>query len=198
MRKKVLAEIISFLFHPVLFVLFIPFLVVYKYTASGIYALKWQVFSSTFLLLGIILFILGRIKGVFQDIDLSKKEDRTKFFILVLVLSLFYILLSIYLSGVFSPLPVIVIGLCFGVLAFYIMNFLMKPSMHMAVACAYVITVGLLYGWLPLILAICILPVVAWARIVLGKHTLQEILAGGLIGVITTLATFLIGKSLLY
>lgn len=188
------AKFVSLLFNPIVFFLIMPFLVVYRQTQSGTYALKWQIFSSIFLFLGLVLFIIGRIKGSFSDEDVSKREERYKFYILLYILGFAYFLIAIFLKGVFFPLSIITFGIILGILVFNFVNRFIKASIHVAVSVAFVITIGFLYGWIYLLLTLWIVPLIFWARIVSKRHTVQEAIIGSILGLIITLATVLIGK----
>lgn len=188
------AKFVSLLFNPVVFFLIMPFLVVYRQTQSGTYALKWQIFSSIFLFLGLVLFIIGRIKGAFSDEDVSKREERYKFYILLYILGFVYFLIAIFLKGVFFPLSIITFGIIFGILIFNFVNRFIKASIHVAVSVAFVITIGFLYGWIYLLLTLWIVPLIFWARIVSKRHTVKEAIIGAILGLIITLTTVLIGK----
>lgn len=192
----ILARLISFLFHPVLFFLIMPFFVEYRQTSSGLYALKWTVFSSLFIVLGILLVLIGIWKGIFSDIDVSKKEDRNKFYSLLLLLACLYFIATILFKGIFFPLTIIVFGIIVGIVVFDIVNRFTKASIHMAVACAYVLSMGILYGPKALLLFIAIIPAVAWARIKIREHTPLEIAVGSLLGIGITLFTITVGKYL--
>jgi len=43
------------------------------------------------------------------------------------------------------------------------------------------------------LLSLLLIPLVAWSRVFLKKHTMREAIAGGLLGSVVTIATFIIG-----
>lgn len=189
-----LARFLSFLFHPVTLLLPTPFLIVYKETYNGFYALKWEVFSFFFIFLGIILFLLGRFTGLFSDSDLSKREERYAFYKMLLFLVFLYFLLSVFFKGIFFPMSIISLGILLGIAGFEIINKHIKASIHVGVASAFVVTLSLLFGSHAVLASVWTIPLVSWSRIALKKHTLTEILVGGFFGTAVTLLTFLIGK----
>lgn len=188
------ARFLSFLFHPVTLLLPTPFLVVYKQTYNSLYALKWEVFSFFFIFLGIILFLLGRFTGLFSDSDLSKREERYAFYKMLLFLVFLYFLLSVFFKGIFFPMSIISLGILLGIVGFEIINHRIKASIHTGVACAFVVTLSLLFGNGALLATVWTVPLVSWSRLALKKHTVTEILVGGFFGLTITLLTFLIGK----
>lgn len=194
--QKILAQILSFLFHPVLFFLIMPFFITYRFTGSILYSLKWLIFSSVFIGLGLILFFLGLLKGFFSDYDLSKKEERYEFYFLILGLAFLYLVASLFFKGIFFPLSIVALGIVFGVFVFMIVNYYIKASVHVGVACGFVISMFLIFGPFYLLL-FWIIPLVAWSRLILKRHTIREVIAGALLGTTITFFTFYLGKYLL-
>jgi membrane-associated phospholipid phosphatase len=92
---------------------------------------------------------------------------------------------TILLVGTFS--------IIFGVIVLGIVNMFTKASGHLAVLSAFVTFLVLTEGWkfLPTFL---LLPVMAWARIKTKNHTLLQTVLGTLVGVLTTIAIYVIVK----
>ncbi len=116
------AKFISLVFHPVVLLLMLPYLVIYRQTASEMYALKWVVFSASFLLIGITLFLVERLRGVFSDSDISHQKERPKFYAIALILAFIYFTISILFKGIFFPISIIAFGIIIGLFFFYIFN----------------------------------------------------------------------------
>lgn len=189
----IFAKAISIVFHPVLLLLTLPYLVVYRQTASEMYALKWLIFSASFLLIGITLFLIERLRGVFSDSDISHQKERPRFYAIALILALIYFAASLFFKGIFFPISIIAFGIIIGLFLFDAVNTRVKASVHVGVGCAFVITVGILYQtFLPVV----ILPFLAWSRMVLHRHTIVEIITGGILGSTVTIATFLLARYL--
>lgn len=191
------AKLVSIIFHPAILILLLPFLVVYRQTESGLYALKWQMFSAFFVFLAGFLVFLGEHFGVFSDSDLTKRNERSKFYTMVIVLLLLYIATVVFFKGIFSPFVIIAFGTLFGLVLFTIANHFFKISIHSGTACAFVISLSILYGINIFFAVVWIVLLVVWARLVLKKHTLIEAISGGLLGGAITIATYLIGKNYL-
>lgn len=187
---KKLAEIVSLIFHPVLFILVIPFIVVYKKTEDGMYALKWEMFSLVFVFAVFAYFLWERRQGGFSDFDISKREERKKFYIFLLFLTCLYLLVPLLHKGLVFPMTIIAFGILFGLALFASVNNYIKASVHMAVACAYVITITAFYGFNGFLLTFFILPIIVWSRLLLKRHTVKEIIVGGVLGSFITLCTF--------
>ncbi len=174
-----------------------PFFIVYKETASGLYAIKWMIFSSVFILFGVMIILFETIEGDFSDFDISKKGERFKFYIILAVLGLVYFSLSLFFKGIFFPLSLISLSILLGIIVFAFVNRFVKASIHTAVIFAFVISMSLMYGVTAFLLSFWMIPLVAWARIYEKKHTAWEVLLGGFLGSIITLITFSVGKAIL-
>jgi membrane-associated phospholipid phosphatase len=108
-----------------------------------------------------------------------------------------YFLIAVYFKGIFFPLSALALGIMIGLVLLEIINFYIKASIHVAVVCSFVITMGLLYGGMVFLLLCVMAPLVAWSRLFLKKHTAIEVIAGTLFGSFVTSLTFFIGKLLL-
>jgi len=191
------AQLISFVFHPVFFTLFIPFLFIYHRTSSIFEGIEWMLFSSVFLILAILVFFFLQPTEFLTDFDLSNRKKRPIFYSIVLFFAVLYFIVAIVFKGIFFPLTLVSLGIILGIVVFELANFYLKVSIHAAVACAYVITIMVMYGSLMGII-VCWVPfAVAWSRLVLRKHTGSEIIAGSVLGSTVALATFALARILL-
>lgn len=191
---KLFAKFLSYLFHPILFFLIMPFFVVYRQTESSLYAIKWMVFSSVFILFGVMAILFETLKGDFSDFDISQKEQRMKFYMIMFIIGFVYLFAALYFKGIFFPLSIISLGIALGLIIFAFVSHYIKASIHVAVASAFVATIALLYKNGSIIEIGLIVPLIAWARIILKRHTLFEVFIGGLLGIVITLITFFLGK----
>ena len=194
---KLFAQFVSFLFHPILFLLLTPFLAVYKHTYSGIAALKWEVFTALFIFFGIIAFVIGRWFGIFSDFDLSKREERGKFYGISGLIGATYLAIALSFKGLVFPLSIVALGILLGIVVLIIANRFVKASIHVALASAFVIGVSYSLNAITLLSVAWIVPLVAWARVYLGRHTIQEVISGGILGTAITAFTLLLGRHLL-
>lgn len=192
MRK--FATIVSFVLNPLFIAYLVPFLITYKYTDSGWYALKWTLFISLFVVLGMSYLFYGRLKGYFSDFDISKRTERFRFYRLIFILSLVFLFISVFLKGYAFPLSILAFGITLGIFAYAIVNLRIKASGHVGVLCAFIIVVGFLYGIQSALLLSWTIPLLAWSRLYLKRHTMYEVIAGVALGSIITLITFFIGK----
>lgn len=191
------ARVVSVVFHPAILILLLPFLFVYRQTESSLYAIKWQMFSALFVFLAGVLVYLGEQIGVFSDSDLTKRSERNKFYLMAIILLLLYIGSIVFLKGIFSPFVIIAFGALFGIVLFAIANRFFKISVHSGAICAFVISIGIMYGIKTFFAIVWIAPLMIWARLILKKHTPIEAISGCFLGGTITVATYLIGRNYL-
>jgi hypothetical protein len=185
-----LAKAFSYVFHPVIFFWLMPFMVVYRQTQSIQYSLKWQLFSSLFIVITLIFLFLGKRLGKFSDYDISKREERPKFYSFIFLLAMCYLGTSLFFRGLLFPLSIVTVGIVFGILVFDAVNYYVKASVHLAIATMFVTTIGILYGLHAAFSLIWILPLLMWSRVYLKRHTVIELLTGSILGLLLTLLTF--------
>lgn len=193
---KPFAKAVSFIFSPIPFLLIIPYYLVYIHTGSSSDAAMWGFFSAFFVVIGIALIVLGRYKKIYSDFDLSQQVERARFYRYLWYLSFSYLFVSLLLNRV---LAVLGFGIVLATIILTLVNRHSKASIHMAVAWGFFITIVLIEKSLIFLLAaIIIIPLVAWSRLYLKRHTMQEIILGSGIGIVVTLLTFILGKMFLY
>ena len=195
--KYFLAEFISTIFNPVVFLFLMPFLIVYRQTASIANALKWQLFTSVFLMIAITFLLFGLHKRIFSDIDLTKREERKEFYKMSIILSACYLVSSILFKGPVFYISFAAAGIVIGAFILSIINNYTKASVHLAVATAFVATIGVLYGFNVFIFIFWIIPLTLWARHFLGKHTAMQMVIGIIVGLFVTIGTLFIARMFL-
>lgn len=189
---KNLARIISLLSSPFALFLPTPFILVFKETGNIFYSLKWTFFSYIFLFSVVFFVILGMLVGFFSDYDVSKKGERPKLFAFFGIITFLYLGSLMLLNGP-KVLYLVVFGIILGVLVISIVNNWIKASIHTATASAFTLSLVIFFGFMfaPTLLLI---PAMAWARVKIKKHTPQETLVGGFLGIILTIIVYVIGR----
>ena len=183
-----LARIISFVTNPFFIAIPLPFLLVYHETDSVSDAIRWTFFSVVFLLM-IGAFVFYEVKRhVFSDIDVSKKEQRPLFFVYVIFVSFLYLGSLVVLRGPFS-LFIAVGGVLGSAVTLGFVNRTIKASLHVATVSAFFTVFALLYGGVYVLFLLAI-PIVAWSRIVIKRHSLKETVVGCVMGIMLTLIVY--------
>jgi membrane-associated phospholipid phosphatase len=170
---------------------------VLKQTNDFYAALRWSMFSGIFVIFGLLLVVIGKKRGTFSDFDLSNRTERAKFYVLLWPLLICYVIAAFLFRGIFFSLTIVSIGSIIGLVCFELVNEKVKASLHIGAATAFVITMSFLYGWGFFVGTVCIIPLLAWSRIVLKRHTLTEVFTGGLLGIMITVITLTLSKIVL-
>jgi membrane-associated phospholipid phosphatase len=127
------------------------------------------------------LYTIRRVhKGLWSDLDVSKRHERTQFYGILLPL-LCLLAVVAWVADVPRSIPLGSLAIIGLVAIAYLMNNWMKISLHTGFAIFVALTLSLINPVLAtaaLLLACC----VAWSRVVLQRHTLREVLLGGALG----------------
>lgn len=179
MDKKKLAHLLSVILGPLgwLPVLFLT--VIFR---SGLDNQQLRILLPSVLLLEVIIPLLylhfAPRLGFATAWDLPKRRERYPFLSLVFITNL----ISLYLSYRFGTMLLFNLGilLTIGLLVFFVITFIWQISLHAGLNTFGAILINFLFGWsLPwLYLTI---PIIFWARQMLNKHTMKQLLIGALI-----------------
>jgi hypothetical protein len=189
---KKFADIVSFVLGPLFVLLPLPFVLVLRVTDDISYALQWTVFSYSFILIVAVFVALGVFFKIFSNFDVSKRKERPLLFAFSAVVMFCY-----FLSLVFLDAPqILYIGfaaIVLGLIAITIINKWIKASIHLAVATSVSIFLAFVYEGF-FYLFILLVPFLAWARIRVKEHTLQETIVGSLLGAAITIIVYIVSK----
>ncbi len=130
----------------------------------------------------------GSKDGTYTNFDISEKTQRQAWYFYALAL-LAIVTIILFVT---NQSRVLCLSMLFGfilLLTSQLVNYFIKSSLHVS------LNVYLAFSILPLSLITAIVLfvfviLISWSRLTLGRHTMKEIVAGGLIG-------FIIGTSLL-
>jgi len=179
------ARVVSTLFHPFLLFLPVPYILILHSTNDIAKAIKWSFFSWIFIF-SIVVFIYYQVrKGKFVNFDVSNREARPLLFLFVGIVSLIF---STFLFILHGPLALVVItfGVLFGLAALDIINKYVKASIHVASVSSILVSFVILNGW-QFLWVLLIIPLVAWSRVKLHRHSILETVVGALFGICLTL-----------
>lgn len=190
-----LAQVLSFLFNPVMLLVFVPLLLVYKTTGDVILAMAWTGYTMIFLLAMTFFLIYGVHKNIFTDLDVSKRTQRPLLFGVSLVLCILYLAGLLFLNGP-QILLVVVLGIIISIVLVSLINTRIKLSIHVATVSALLFALAIVYQGF-YILSLFLIPVVAWARLKIKRHTLSETVVGGIFGIVLSGAIYLFIKGIL-
>lgn len=122
-------------------------------------------------------------RGIFSDLDVSKRQQRPLLFFVFFLLTVLYLTGLVYFDGP-PVLFVAVGGILLSISCISLINRKIKASLHMATITAVLLTLGILYNIS--LITLVLLPILAWSRIKVKRHTLQETIVGMLCGAFVT------------
>lgn len=194
--KNLSAQFISILFHPAVISIATPFVLFFLVEHEVPYSLFWVFYPLFFIGLVILFTLYGMKKKMFSDFDVTKRAERKPLYVFVIILSIIYISL-LFLFGGPKSFMVLGIGVLGGAIVFEMVNRRLKASVHVAAVSAFMCTLALLYGGFYLLLPLLI-PLIAWSRIHMKRHTFSEALTGGIVGIFLTVTMYLVIEYILY
>ena len=169
-----IAQIISIVLNPLVVIIAMSYLLTFSWF--------WGFLTTVFIiLLSILIWILVK-KKVFSDFDVSKQKQRPTLYFLEFSSALVYLSIIYYLHA-----PIILISQTLVVILILIaqlfVNKFLKVSGHMAIFSAATMMLVFVYGW-PYLLGFIPIGILAWSRLKLKRHSLKEVIAGVIIGII--------------
>lgn len=182
------ARYISLIFNPLILLVAVPFILLLKLGYGLHYTLLWTGYTFFFLAALAIFILDGVRKGVFTNMDVSKREQRPLLFKVCGGLALLY-LAGIYFFDGPQIIMVIGISILIGIVLTSIINTRLKASMHVATISALIFVASIILSGYYLLL-LFLIPLVAWARLKIHRHTLPETVVGGLLGVLLSLCIY--------
>ena len=188
------ARITSFLLSPMVVSFPALYLLVDKVTNNNIYALKWTIISYFFIFAVAVFVLMCVLFGIFSDFDISKREQRPLLFSFVGLIALFYFLFLFVFNGP-KVLFVVIFAVVLGLIIVSIVNQWIKASMHVAIISSIIFGVAIIYGGAYL-LSLSLIPVMAWSRVKIKKHTPLEATIGGILGGLLTIIMYIVSRQL--
>jgi putative transposase len=190
---KSVAKAISILLHPMIVLFPIPFILVARFSQDYSHALKWTIFSYSFILTVALFVIVGVVFGFFSNFNVSRREQRPLLFSISAFAVFCYLLSLLVLDGP-KILFIAVFAIIFGLVVFAIANKLgIKASVHVGTATAVLLLLGITYGGY-FFLLLALIPLLAWSRVKMKQHTPSEVIIGSILGIVITLIMYLVSK----
>lgn len=171
------AYLISIVFDPVLLIPLVFLLIIQSSKTESVGLWQLSVLMFFYLILPFLAFLLLLKTGRIKDWWMSRREDRYLIYFLVLIFHAGAVLVSwfwfdyVELAGVLGAFWLLLLSLT-------IANIYTKVSIHVAVSSAFAWWLTFNNGWEQWWWTWLVIPVVAWSRYRLKKHTVvQSLLA---------------------
>ena len=149
---------------------------------SGLDRSQMQFMAIAFILLYLVLpgvyLVYALRKGYIEDIDFTKRQERYTIMSIYLIAQVLTLIFA-YLHGTEAMVEKSIMILAVYT-TIYLITFFWKISIHMALNVLGITFVMMDFGW-QFAWLFALVPAVAWARFTLKKHTLHQLIAGGLL-----------------
>lgn len=192
MLKKI-AIVISALTHPI-FLFF--FILVYLLYQTDLFMGVIQIYKMwhilTYLMINSIIIPLSLIFFFEKDFYLEDRRKRNLPYVIMLVI---YILIYIFFQSFLFPdiIKKFLLSITIGIAVLFLLNTILKISMHTSSAGALIALFLYLYSqnpsdyYLPLLLSFILAGIIGSSRLYLKVHTRIELYSGYLVGLISTM-----------
>ena len=185
------ARLISNILNPPVVWGFLAFPIAFRAAETTQQAILWAVTYGVFVCLLPAVYIAWMVwRGKITDVHMQVREQRIRPFI-VSIVGTALAWQALQLLGAPSLLPLFALFSLIQIAVMLAVTLKWQISMHSMSITGAVITTGALYGVVPALVLSPLIPVVGAARIKLQRHTLSQVIAGGLVGGVLTCAMFL-------
>lgn len=188
------AKAISLVFNPVILANLILLGAIYKSHMNANTQLGWYVSVLVLnIIIPLLVYLFFTSRGyIFDDTLKNKKAQRERIIILLVFLAVVTIelLMMVTKGDFFQPLYAVLIGGIAAIILASGISYFWKISMHSSAVTMFVLMILFIFGnqfW-P---AIFLIPLVWWARLVLHRHNIWQLLAGSILSIAVVYATFL-------
>lgn len=164
------------------FILLVAFYQAQDQFAAFVYAFITLIFLS----IGPLLYIIIGVRlGKLTDMDVSRRSQRAGPFLFGIISVMIGWLVLTLLNGPRNLQTVLIITVCSGIVMLTITCW-WKISIHASSLGGVATVLTALYGAVMLPMFV-LLVLVSWSRVVLGRHTVTQVIAGSLTGIVISL-----------
>jgi membrane-associated phospholipid phosphatase len=185
-KRKRIARQVSNILAPATISLPFILLVAFYQTQDKLSSLLFACITLFFLSVGPLLYIVIGVRlGILSDIDVSRRSQRVGPFIFgIISATIGWIILS--LMDAPRNLQTVMIITVFSGIIMMVITLWWKISMHASSFGGVATMLTVLYGAVMLPLFV-LLVLVSWSRVVLRRHTVSQVIAGSLAGIVLSL-----------
>jgi membrane-associated phospholipid phosphatase len=188
-RRRRIARYVSHILAPATISLPFILLVAFYKAQDRLSDLIYTCITLFFLSVGPLLYIIICLRlGKLSDFDVSRRSQRIGPFLFGIVSAIIGWLVLTLTNGPRNLQTVMIIAVCSGIIMMVI-TLWWKISMHASSLGGVATVLTVLYGavMLPLF---ALLVLVSWSRVVLRRHTVPQVIAGSLAGIVLSLVIF--------
>ncbi|MFC1995782.1 phosphatidic acid phosphatase [Chloroflexota bacterium] len=188
MRKRI-ANLTSNILNPFLVSLIVILLLSFGSTPGIFDALKWSLILIAVTIVPVFLVTAYLVRNKRLDnLFIDVRKQRTKIYLLAIACAVVGSIILIYFGAPLILVAAVVAGLS-AIVIFMGVNLLWKISLHTALIAASVTLLVILHGSIAAVTA-ALLPLIAWARITLGYHSLAQVATGAFLASLIVVIVF--------
>jgi membrane-associated phospholipid phosphatase len=180
--QNMLAKIVSSVLAPLVIVIPATFMVSYFGTKNAILSFEWMVVSLAFILILMAPLVFFVKKGQFANLDVSVQQQRPLLFFIEFIFALFYFAVMYFFHAP-KELFIGIITIFILLAVFGIVNKFIKASGHVGMLAA-IITLFVFKGGPIFLFGFILVPILAWSRLKLKRHTGKEVIVGLIVGIL--------------
>jgi membrane-associated phospholipid phosphatase len=185
-RTYTVAVMLTHVLNPTYLLLPILLLVTFAATGSWLEAAKWAGLAASIVVLPLLALIHRRVRvGVYSDSQVSVREQRHILYIVGALCTTLYSVAVFTLDAPLALKATLMALFTAGLVAMAINYFLSKVSIHTGGLAGLAMVLIILFGRSALP-AMLLVPLVAWSRVALGRHTIRQVIAGALTAITVT------------
>lgn len=184
-----IAQWVSLAGSPFLLAALLLLIVSWHATHRVLPALGWSALAATFVTLGpLVILALAVSAGRVRNLDLDLRAERPWPMVIALVITVVG-LVVLWVLGAPRLLLILLLATLLGGFVALLITLRWKISIHAGGAAGAATVMTLLYGVqaLPLLIGVVL---IGWSRVVLGKHTWLQVVAGAAVSVVITVLVF--------
>lgn len=179
-----IARYVSTILSPIVVSLPAILLISLYHESNRLIAAAYTVLTFLFLGVGLMLYILIGVRmGKFTDRDVSERSQRTGPYLFCILSCIAVFLLLSLVHGPKNLQTVLLITIVGGIIMM-VTTFWWKISIHASSLATSLTVLTALYGAV-ILPAYSLLVLVGWSRVVLRRHTLAQVVAGSLLGIVS-------------
>lgn len=169
----------------------LAFPIAFREAQSSEQAIMWGVTYGVLVCLIPVAYIAWNVwRGSITDLHIKERRQRIRPFIVSIICTAFAWSV-LRLMGAPSLLPLFALFSLIQIGIMLVVTLVWQISVHSMSITGAVVTAGVLYGLVPALILSPLIPMVGAARIKLRRHTLAQVIAGGVVGGMLTLAMFM-------
>ena len=188
MRERI-ANLTSNTLNPFALSLVLILLFSFRSTSSALDVIKWSLISVAVSLLPVLFVVIYLVRNQkLEGLFIITRRQRTKIYLLAGVCAGIDCIILANLGAPKELMAAFVTGFS-AVIVFTCINLLWKISIHTAFVTASVTALIILYGAIAAI-AVVLVPLMAWSRIELKRHSPAQVAAGALLAALIVVVVF--------